>query len=88
MKSVTYWYQFFTAREELVPILHDVKFTKGEIYGSTQLVAFFIKLDFACPLKVAVFVGFLNNNSFNDVIAVEILTRFKPNNIAILRKMA
>ena len=36
MKSVTYWYQFFTAREELVPILHDVKFTKCEIYGSTQ----------------------------------------------------
>ena len=37
MKSVTYWYQFFTAREELVPILHDVKFTKCEIYGSTRL---------------------------------------------------
>ena len=38
MKSVTYWYQFFTAREELlVPILHDVKFTKCEIYGSTML---------------------------------------------------
>ena len=36
MKSVTYWYQFFTAREELVPILHDVKFTKCEIYGSTM----------------------------------------------------
>ena len=36
MKSVTYWYQFFTAREELVPILHDVKFTKCEIYGSTE----------------------------------------------------
>ena len=36
MKSVTYWYQFFTAREELVPILHDVKFTKCEIYGSTK----------------------------------------------------
>ena len=35
MKSVTYWYQFFTAREELVPILHDVKFTKCEICGST-----------------------------------------------------
>ena len=37
MKSVTYWYQFFTAREELVPILHDVKFTKCEICGSTRL---------------------------------------------------
>ena len=36
MKSVTYWYQFFTAREELVPILHDVKFTKCEICGSTK----------------------------------------------------
>ena len=37
MKSVTYWYQFFTAREELVlvPILHDVKFTKCEICGLT-----------------------------------------------------
>ena len=41
---------------------------------SCQLVAFIIKLDFACPLKVAVFVGFLNNSSFDDVIAVEILT--------------
>ena len=37
MKSVTYWYQFFTAREELVPVLHDVKFTKCEICGSTLL---------------------------------------------------
>ena len=37
MKSVTYWYQFFTAREELVPIRHDVKFTKCEICGSTML---------------------------------------------------
>ena len=33
MKSVTYWYQFFTRCEELVPILHGVKFTKCEIYG-------------------------------------------------------
>ena len=31
MKSVTYWYQFFTAREELV------KFTKCEICGSIEL---------------------------------------------------
>ena len=38
MKSVTYWYQFFTRGEELVPIIHDVKFTKCEIYGSTKLV--------------------------------------------------
>ena len=37
MKSVTYWYQFFTRCEELVPILHGVKFTKCEIYGSTVL---------------------------------------------------
>ena len=37
MKSVTYWYQFFTRSEELVPILHGVKFTKCEIYGSTAL---------------------------------------------------
>ena len=44
---------------------------------SCQLVAFFIKLDFTCPLKVAVFVGFLNNSSFDDVIAVKILTRFE-----------
>ena len=36
-KSVTYWYQFFTRSEELVPILHGVKFTKCEIYGSTKL---------------------------------------------------
>ena len=35
MKSVTYWYQFFTRGEELVPIIHGVKFTKCEIYGST-----------------------------------------------------
>ena len=40
MKSVTYWYQFFTAREELVPILHDVKFTKCEICGSTKHTRF------------------------------------------------
>ena len=26
MKYVTYWYQIFTRREELVPILHGVKF--------------------------------------------------------------
>ena len=39
MKSVTYWYQFFTRCEELVPILHGVKFTKCEIYGSTRLIA-------------------------------------------------
>ena len=38
MKSVTYWYQFFTAREELVPIRHGVKFTKCEICGSTKLL--------------------------------------------------
>ena len=37
MKPLTYWYQFFTAREELVQILHGVKFTKCEIYGSTEL---------------------------------------------------
>ena len=37
MKSVTHWYQFFTRCEELVPILHGVKFTKCEIYGLTQL---------------------------------------------------
>ena len=37
MKSVTYWYQFFTRWEELVPILHGVKFTKCAIYGSTEL---------------------------------------------------
>ena len=37
MKSVTYGYQFFTRSEELLPILHGVKFTKCEIYGSTKL---------------------------------------------------
>ena len=37
MKSVMYWYQFFTRCEELVPILHAVKITKCEIYGSTKL---------------------------------------------------
>ena len=37
MKSMTYWYQFFTRCEELVPILLGVKFTKCEIYGSTLL---------------------------------------------------
>ena len=36
-KYVTYWYQFCTCCEELVPILHSVKFTKCEICGSTVL---------------------------------------------------
>ena len=40
MKSVIYWYQFFTAREELVPVLHVVKFTKCEICGSTEVSSF------------------------------------------------
>ena len=31
----TYWYQFFTRCEELVPIFHNVKFAKCEICGST-----------------------------------------------------
>ena len=35
---------------------------------SCQHVAIFIKLDFACPVKVAVFVRFLNNSSFDAVI--------------------
>ena len=34
---LTYWYQFFTRCEELVPILHRLKFTKCEMYGSTML---------------------------------------------------
>ena len=38
-KYMTYWYQFSTCCEELVPILHSVKFTKYEICGSTELVA-------------------------------------------------
>ena len=42
MKSVTYWYQFFTRCEELVPILHGVKFTKCEIYGSIELTDVYI----------------------------------------------
>ena len=37
-KSLTYWYRFFTRCEELEPILHCVKFTKCEIYGSTRPV--------------------------------------------------
>ena len=53
---------------------------------SCQRVAFFIKLDFASPLKVAVFVGFLNNSSLDDVIAVEILTRFENLNAGPLWK--
>ena len=36
MKFVTYLYQFFTRCEELAPIFQGVKFTKCEIYGSTQ----------------------------------------------------
>ena len=36
-KYVTYWYQFYTCCEWLVPILHSVKFTKCEICGSTEL---------------------------------------------------
>ena len=44
MKSVTYWYQFFTRCEELVPILHGVKFTKSEIYGSTALIWKLLKM--------------------------------------------
>ena len=38
MKSVTYWYQFFTRCEDLVPILHGVKFTECEIYSSVRLL--------------------------------------------------
>ena len=37
MKYVTYWYQFFTGCEELVPICHGVKLAKCEICGSTML---------------------------------------------------
>ena len=37
MKYVTYWYQFFTCCEELVPILHSVKFANCDICGSTGL---------------------------------------------------
>ena len=36
LKFVTYWYQLFTRCEELVPILHGVKSTKCEIYGSKK----------------------------------------------------
>ena len=35
-KYVTYWYQFFTCCEYLVPILHSVKLTKCGICGSTK----------------------------------------------------
>ena len=38
MKYVTYWYQFFTHCEELVPIFHGVKFAKCEICGLTKLL--------------------------------------------------
>ena len=38
MKSVTYLYHFFERCEKMVPILLGVKFTKCEIYGSTQLL--------------------------------------------------
>ena len=31
---MTYWYEFFTCCEGLVPILHSVKFTGCEICGS------------------------------------------------------
>ena len=41
MKYVTYWYQFFTSCEELVPILQGVKFSKCEICGSTELTNLF-----------------------------------------------
>ena len=37
MKYVTYWYQFFTRCEELVPIFHSVKLAECEICGSTLL---------------------------------------------------
>ena len=40
MKYVTYWYQFFTRCEELVPIFHSEKFAKFEICGLTGLVSF------------------------------------------------
>ena len=36
MKSVMYWYQFFTRCQGLEPILHGVKFAKYEIEGSTN----------------------------------------------------
>ena len=35
--DVAHWYQFYTCCEESVPIVHSVKFTKCEIYGSTML---------------------------------------------------
>ena len=37
MKYVTYWHQYSTCCEELVPIFHGVKFAKCEICGSTRL---------------------------------------------------
>ena len=36
MKYVTYWYEFFTRCEELVPVFHSVKFAKCEICDSTE----------------------------------------------------
>ena len=48
MKSVTYWYQFFTRCEELVPIIHGMKFTKCEIYDSTQLTLFLYRNHIFC----------------------------------------
>ena len=36
MKYVTYWYQFLTRCEELVPIFHGVKFAKCERISSDK----------------------------------------------------
>ena len=35
VRTLQYWYQFFTRCEELVPIFHIVKYAKCEICGST-----------------------------------------------------
>ena len=41
MKYVTFWYQFFTRCEELVPIFHSVKFAVQQSLEEMQWIAWF-----------------------------------------------
>ena len=40
MKYLTYWYKFFTRCEELVRIIHGLKFARCEICGLTKHATF------------------------------------------------
>ena len=55
----------------------DSVFLKKILAGDINSLNLLVKLDFECSLKVTVNVGFLNNSSFDDGIAVETLTRLE-----------